>query len=207
MTTKNFEWTDGPDPSRWTWDWDGYRCLVIPRSSEPAEDRIIAQHYGNWVKVFVDGQAVGVRQRAAEIVARENGHPLALMYTPHLVIYHEQCHSWRHGVELVESWLDELGLWGTPDDIRWCGLVCGVKCKLCNSLTAANLCIVCEAKLWAARRRIDEGTAFNIGANAVQYLDPPTDAVWRERFLASLEMRNIVNAEAFVAKYEQMVKG
>lgn len=118
MATKDFVWEDGPDPSRWNWVWDGYRSLVLPRGEGDA--RIIAKHYGKAIKIFADGKALGVRQSAAKL-REQMPYVWALWHGDHLVLHAEDCVSWRHGIELVESWLDTIGIWGTPADIRWCG--------------------------------------------------------------------------------------
>lgn len=122
MSTKDFSWDCGPDPSHWHWEWDGYRSLVLPKAL--GHDEIIAKHYGNYVRIYAAGKALGVRQQVERMYNEGTlSNPIQLVYCYHLSVYEEDCTSWREGIIKVESWLDEIGLWGTPDRIEWQGLL------------------------------------------------------------------------------------
>ena len=108
MSTKDFEWSDEPDPTTWPWHWNGRAPGYLEIR---VDDGAIAHvRAGELVRVFAHSQALG---NTTEFwCGPEEG-----------LLYQAPCESWAHGVRLIEDWLDTIGLWGTREQIRWTGLL------------------------------------------------------------------------------------
>ncbi len=107
MSTKNFEWDDGPDPTTWPWRWNGRAPGYLEIMSK---DGPIASVTGRgYARVFAHSKALG--QSSEFWNGPEGG-----------CLYETECTSWRDGVRLIEEWLNAIPVWGTKDRIRWAGL-------------------------------------------------------------------------------------
>lgn len=116
--TKDFTWSDGPDPTTWPWRWcgdaPGYLEIVGPN------DHVIADVYGgHYVRIYPAPRTVGLVEEGQRLVDAGT-HPMQLMVSG-VRIFDGDCASWRDGVRIVEEWLRDVPVWGTPDDIRWTG--------------------------------------------------------------------------------------
>lgn len=116
--TKDFTWSDGPDPTTWPWEWwsqhPGY-LQIVSRHGE-----VIADIWaGRYVRVYPAAGSVGVDEEFRRLV-REGKHPLQL-FVSGVRLFEQECTSWRDGVRIVEEWLRDVPVWGTPDNIRWTG--------------------------------------------------------------------------------------
>ena len=92
---------------RWPWR-IGYRGGIFI----PSDDGPIA-----WIKRARNKEDYRAFGMPVEIWAHRkspgyNGDPL----------HESQSFTWPEGVQMVEGWLDEIGLWGTPDAVMWQGL-------------------------------------------------------------------------------------
>lgn len=121
--TKDFTWSDGPDPTTWPWQWrgnaPGYLEIVGP------DKHILADIYGgHYVRIYPAPRTIGLLEEGRQLVAA-GVHPMQLAVSG-IHIFEGDCASYRDGVRIVEEWLRDVPVWGTPDDIRWNGWL-GVK--------------------------------------------------------------------------------
>jgi hypothetical protein len=116
--TKDFTWSDGPDPTTWPWKWrghaPGYLEIVGP------DEHVVADVYGgHYVRIYPVPGTIGLREEGQRLVGT-GIHPMQLAVSG-VRIFEGDCTSWRDGVRIVEEWLRDVPVWGTPDDIRWTG--------------------------------------------------------------------------------------
>jgi len=114
--------------SRFLFDLEGDLAAEVAKANPMWQWKEDVRRPGGIVIMSTDGPIARISRAHS---AREyNVYGMDVTIWPHScalggerLLHESSCKTWAEGVRMVEEWLGDIPLWGTPDRIEWVGFV------------------------------------------------------------------------------------